>query len=133
MGGLGKTTLAKQVYDDRKVHKRFKIHAWVSVSHPFQIEELLKDLVHQLHNVIRKLAPEEVGQMRSDKLKEVIKNLLQQSRYLIVLDDVWHINVWDSVKLAFPNNNRGSREMLTTHNKNVTLYSCYGHFAGTDN
>ncbi|XP_057761984.1 disease resistance protein RPM1-like [Arachis stenosperma] len=124
MGGLGKTTLAKQVYDDAKVKKRFKIHAWVSVSHPFQIEELLKDLVHQLHNVIGKPAPEEVGQMRSDKLKEVIKNLLQQSRYLIVLDDVWHINVWDSVKLALPNNNRGSRVMLTTRNKSVALYSC---------
>ncbi|XP_061343085.1 disease resistance protein RPM1-like [Gastrolobium bilobum] len=124
MGGLGKTTLAKQVYDDPKVKKRFRIHAWVNVSQSFKIEELLKDLVQQLHNAIGKPAPEAVGQMKSNKLKEVIKNLLQQSRYLIVLDDVWHVNVWDSVKLALPNNNRGSRVMLTTRKKDVALSSC---------
>ncbi|KAK7307346.1 hypothetical protein VNO77_40319 [Canavalia gladiata] len=124
MGGLGKTTLAKQVYDDPKVKKRFRIHAWVTVSQSFKLEELLKDLVQQLHNVIGKPAPEAVGQMKSDKLKEVIKNLLQQSRYLIVLDDVWHVKMWDSLKLALPNNNRGSRVMLTTRKKDIALYSC---------
>lgn len=124
MGGLGKTTLAKQVYDDPKVKKRFRIHAWINVSQSFKMEELLKDLVQQLHNVIGKPAPEAVGQMKSDKLKELIKNLLQQSRYLIVLDDVWHVNVWDAVKLALPTNNRGSRVMLTTRKKDIALYSC---------
>ncbi|XP_027360269.1 disease resistance protein RPM1-like [Abrus precatorius] len=124
MGGLGKTTLAKQVYDDPKVKKRFRIHAWVNVSQSFKLEELLKDLVQQLHNVIGKPAPEAVGEMNSDRLKEVIKNLLQSSRYLIVLDDVWHVKVWDSVKLALPNNDRGSRVMLTTRKKDIALYSC---------
>ena len=49
MGGLGKTTLAKQVYDDPKVKKRFRIHAWINVSQSFKLDELLKDLVQQLH------------------------------------------------------------------------------------
>ncbi|XP_020226355.1 disease resistance protein RPM1 [Cajanus cajan] len=124
MGGLGKTTLAKQVYDDPKVKKRFRIHAWVNVSQSFKLKELLKDLVQQLHNVIGKPAPEAVGQMTSDNLKEVIKSLLQRSRYLIVLDDVWHVRAWDSIKLALPNNNRGSRVMLTTRKKDIALYSC---------
>lgn len=84
----------------------------------------MKDLVQQLHNVIGKPAPEAVGQMKSEKLKEVIKNLLQRSRYLIVLDDVWHANIWDAVKLALPNNDRGSRVMLTTRKKDIALYSC---------
>jgi len=124
MGGLGKTTLAKQVYDDPKVKKRFRIHAWINVSQSFKLQELLKDLVQQLHNVIGKPAPEAVGQMKSEELKELIKNLLQRSRYLIVLDDVWHVKVWDSVKLALPNSNRGSRVMLTTRKKDIALYSC---------
>ncbi|KAK7407107.1 hypothetical protein VNO78_08750 [Psophocarpus tetragonolobus] len=124
MGGVGKTTLAKQVYDDPKVKKRFRIHAWVNVTQSSKLDELLKDLVQQLHNVIGKPAPEEVGQMKSDKLKELIKNLLQQSRYLIVLDDVWQVKDWDSVKLALPNSNRGSRVMLTTRKKDIALYSC---------
>ncbi|AES95653.1 putative P-loop containing nucleoside triphosphate hydrolase, leucine-rich repeat domain, L [Medicago truncatula] len=124
MGGLGKTTIAKQVYDDPKVKKRFRIHAWVNLSQSFKMEELLKDLVEQIHILIGKPVPEAVERMKSDKLKELIKDLLQRSRYLIVLDDVWHVNVWDAVKLALPNNDRGSRVMLTTRKKDIALYSC---------
>jgi disease resistance protein RPM1 len=57
MGGLGKTTLAKQVYDDPKVKKHFRIHAWVNLSQYFKMEELLKDLVQQLYSVIGKPVP----------------------------------------------------------------------------
>ncbi|MCH86423.1 disease resistance protein, partial [Trifolium medium] len=124
MGGLGKTTLAKQVYDDLKIKKRFRIHAWVNLSQSFKMEELLKDLVQQLYSVIGKPVPEAVGMMKIEKVKELIKNLLQRSRYLIVLDDVWNVNVWDAVKHALPNNNRGSRVMLTTRKKDIALYSC---------
>jgi len=124
MGGLGKTTIAKQVYDDPKVKKRFRIHAWVNLSQSFKMEELLKDLVEQIHILIGKPVPEAVERMKSDKLKELIKDLLQRSRYLIVLDDVWHVNVWDAVRLALPNNDRGSRVMLTTRKKDIASYSC---------
>jgi disease resistance protein RPM1 len=115
--------LAKQVYDDPKVKKHFRIHAWVNLSQYFKMEELLKDLVQQLYSVIGKPVPEAVGMMNSDKVKELIKNLLLRSRYLIVLDDVWQVNVWDVVKLALPNNNRGSRVILTTRKRDVALYS----------
>ncbi|XP_054823849.1 disease resistance protein RPM1-like isoform X1 [Prosopis cineraria] len=124
MGGLGKTTVAKQVYDDPKLKKRFKMHAWVTVSQSFKIKELLRDLVQQLYKVIGKPAPAEVGTMKSDNLKEVVKSLLQQSRYLIVLDDIWRVNAWDAIKLALPNNNYGSRIMLTTRNREVALSCC---------
>ncbi|CAJ2647087.1 unnamed protein product [Trifolium pratense] len=119
MGGLGKTTLAKQVYDDPEVKKHFKIHAWVNLSQSSKIEELLKDLVQQLHILIGKPVPEEIGMMKNDELKRLIKNLLQ-SRYLIVLDDVWYVTLWNAVKLALPNNNLGSRVILTTRKTNIT-------------
>ncbi|GAU42459.1 hypothetical protein TSUD_235290, partial [Trifolium subterraneum] len=124
MGGLGKTTLAKQVYDDPEVKKCFRIHAWVNLSQSFKMEEILKDLAQQLHNVIGKPAPESIGMMKIENLKEFIKNFLQRSKkYLIVLDDVWNMNVWDAVKHALPNNNCGSRVILTTRKKDIALYS----------
>ncbi|KAH7514840.1 hypothetical protein FEM48_Zijuj11G0133100 [Ziziphus jujuba var. spinosa] len=46
-------------------------------------------------------------------------DLLQKRRYLIVLDDVWHLYEWDSVKYALPNNNYGSRIILTTRNADL--------------
>ncbi|XP_054775805.1 disease resistance protein RPM1-like isoform X2 [Prosopis cineraria] len=124
MGGLGKTTLAKQVYDDPKVKKLFRMHAWVTISQSFKIHELLRELVQQLHKVIGKSAPAEVGTMKSGSLKEVIKSLLLQRRYLIILDDIWRVNAWDAIQHALPNNNYGSRIILTTRNKDVAAYSC---------
>ncbi|GLT52977.1 hypothetical protein SLA2020_262790 [Shorea laevis] len=126
MGGLGKTTLAKQVYEDAEVKKRFKLHAWVIVSRAFKIEEILKDMVQQLYSVIGKPVPQGVDGMKSDQLKDKIKKLLQQSRYLIVLDDVWQTEAWDAVQLALPNNSYSSRIMLTTRNKEVASTCCIG-------
>ncbi|XP_031252346.1 disease resistance protein RPM1-like [Pistacia vera] len=123
MGGLGKTTLAKQVYDDRQVKKHFTIHAWITVSRNFQMEELLRDMLQQLFRAIRKSVPKAVETMSSDGLKKIIKDILQERRYLIVLDDVWHINDWDGVKYALPTNNCGSRVMLTTRKADLAFTS----------
>uniref|UniRef100_F6I1E8 Disease resistance protein n=1 Tax=Vitis vinifera TaxID=29760 RepID=F6I1E8_VITVI len=41
MGGLGKTTLAKKVYNDNDVQQCFDCHAWIYVSQEYTIRELL--------------------------------------------------------------------------------------------
>jgi disease resistance protein RPM1 len=123
MGGTGKTTLAKQVYDDDKVKKHFKIRAWITVSQSFKIEELLKDMIRQIFSVVSKPFPEGLDSMNNDRLRRIIKDLLQKRRYLMVLDDVWHLEEWDDVKYALPNNNYGSRVMLTTRNADVASTS----------
>lgn len=48
MGGLGKTTLVKRVYENREIKREFKLRAWVTVSQTVrQVEELIKDLIEQ--------------------------------------------------------------------------------------
>ncbi|KAM5573632.1 disease resistance protein RPM1-like [Rosa sericea] len=129
MGGLGKTTLVKQLYEDAKVKKHFKVHAWITVSRSFQMNKLLRHMIHQIFEVIRKPVPqdEEIESMDDNQLRERIKKLLQHSRYLIVLDDLWNRADWDAINHAMPNNNRGSRVMLTTRNVNVASASCLGN------
>lgn len=124
MGGLGKTTLVNQVYDDPKVKKLFKVHAWITVTRSFKMEDLLEDMVQQIFTVIRKPVPQEVSKMDSNRLREKIKDLLRQSRYLIVLDDVWDVEVWGAINLALPSNRYGSRIMVTTRNAEVASSTC---------
>ncbi|XP_061962914.1 disease resistance protein RPM1-like [Populus nigra] len=123
MGGLGKTTLAKQVYDDAEVKKHFSVHAWITVSRSYKMEELLKDILQQLFAADRKPVPKNLESQNSSQLKSIIKEVLQKRRYLIVLDDVWHVNEWDAVKYALPTNNCGSRVMLTTRNADLAFTS----------
>ncbi|KAM1060111.1 hypothetical protein TB1_024072 [Malus domestica] len=119
MGGLGKTTLAKQVYDAAEVKKHFKVSAWIMVTQSFKLGDLLEDMIQQLHKAIRRPAPKGTNNMNNNQLKTIIKDFLQKRRYLIVLDDVWHLYVWDSLKYALPNNTCGGRVILTTRKADV--------------
>jgi disease resistance protein RPM1 len=82
MGGMGKTTLVKKVYDDPEVIKHFKACAWVTVSQSCEIEELLRDLAQKLFSEIRRKVPDGLESMHSDRLKMIIKELLERRRYL---------------------------------------------------
>ncbi|KAA8521200.1 hypothetical protein F0562_011865 [Nyssa sinensis] len=124
MGGMGKTTLAKKVYDDTSVKRQFQSHVWSTVSQSFMIEELLKDIIEQLFREIKKPVPEAVNNMDSNHLKMEIKEFLQQKSYVIVLDDVWSTEAWEAIKCAFPDsNNHGGRIMLTTRNADIASTS----------
>ncbi|KAJ6695774.1 NB-ARC DOMAIN CONTAINING PROTEIN EXPRESSED [Salix koriyanagi] len=124
MGGLGKTTLVRRVYDDPNVKKNYKFRAWITVSQSYKTGDLLKHMIQQLFHVLRKPDPHGVEEMDYDKLMMIINKFLQQRKYLIVLDDVWHINAWDAFKYALPNNNHGSRVLLTTRNYGVASICC---------
>ncbi|WJX56240.1 hypothetical protein P8452_41915 [Trifolium repens] len=123
MGGMGKTTLVKKVYDDPEVIKHFKACAWVTVSQSCEIEELLRDLAQKLFSEIRRKVPEGLESMHSDKLKMIIKELLERRRYLIVFDDVWRMHEWEAVKYALPKNNCCSRIVITTRRSDLAYIS----------
>ncbi|KAL3497678.1 hypothetical protein ACH5RR_040410 [Cinchona calisaya] len=127
MGGLGKTTLVKKVHEDADVRRHFQIRAWVTVSQTFNFEELLKSLIRKLHSEIKKPVPESIESVNStSELKEFIKDFLQQGRYVIVFDDVWDVEFWNSIKFAMPDNSNGSRVLLTTRIMDVASASCKG-------
>ncbi|KAL3832914.1 hypothetical protein ACJIZ3_007650 [Penstemon smallii] len=114
MGGLGKTTLVKMVFDDAIVKKHFHNHAWITVSETFTVEELLKDTIQQLFDQMKLPIPQDLSSMNVNKLKATIKEFLRQRRYVIVFDDVWSIQAWEAIKYVLPYENQGSRVILTT-------------------
>ncbi|XP_059643733.1 disease resistance protein RPM1-like [Cornus florida] len=124
MGGLGKTTLVKKVYDDAAVKKQFESHAWLAVSESPKMVELLRAMIQQLFGEIKRSVPQGLRKMDINRLKLVINEFLQQRRYLVVFDDIWSIHDWEAVKYAFPNNNSGSRIVLTTRFGDIASTSC---------
>ncbi|XP_057478397.1 disease resistance protein RPM1-like [Actinidia eriantha] len=123
MGGLGKTTLTKKVYDNPIVKKHFQNHAWITVSESFKIEKLLQSMIEQLFEEVKQPIPQGVENMDTNSLKGIINAFLQQKRYVLVLDDVWDIKAWQSFRYAFPNGNCGSRVILTTRNIDLASFS----------
>ncbi|KAL3497375.1 hypothetical protein ACH5RR_040107 [Cinchona calisaya] len=114
MGGMGKTTLVKRVYEDVNVKRHFQLHAWLTISQTFHMKVALKNLIRQLFKEINEAVPQEVESMDGDNLRAFVKDFLKQKRYIIVLDDLWRLESWEAIRYAFPETNSQSRILLTT-------------------
>ncbi|XP_059462094.1 putative disease resistance RPP13-like protein 3 [Corylus avellana] len=118
MGGLGKTTLAKKIYNKLRVTRHFNCHVWVYVSQDFGTKELLLKILKELAQLRIKFEDKSV-----DELKEELVKYLKEKRYLIVMDDIWTTEVWDEVRSAFPDISNGSRILITSRNKEVASHA----------
>ncbi|KAH0757057.1 hypothetical protein KY290_020550 [Solanum tuberosum] len=52
-------------------------------------------------------------------LENHLRDLLKGRKYLVVADDVWQKEAWESLKKAFPNSKNGSRVIITSRNEDV--------------
>lgn len=119
-GGLGKTTLAKEVY--HKIQGHFHCWAFVSVSQKPDIKKIIRDVISQ---VSRKDASiNDTSDWDEKKFIAKLRELLQDKRYLIIIDDVWSTQAWNTIKCAFPENNCTSRIIATTRIIDVGKSCC---------
>jgi hypothetical protein len=84
MGGLGKTTLAKMVYNDHRVQKHFELNMWHCVSENFEATHIVRSVIELTTNGRCDL-PDNIELLRR-KLQEAIG----RKKFLLVLDDVWN-------------------------------------------
>ncbi|KAK4422663.1 putative late blight resistance proteinR1A-10 [Sesamum alatum] len=118
MGGIGKTTLARNLYNDPLVVSHFDTCAWIVISQNYDVRAILLGL---LGCVIGKLT-NEILQRKNSQLAVILYQSLIGKRYLVVLDDMWSTKAWDDVRMFFPDDNNRSRIMLTTRELNVSNY-----------
>ncbi|EFH46444.1 predicted protein [Arabidopsis lyrata subsp. lyrata] len=97
MGGIGKTTLARQVFHHDIVRRHFDGFAWICVSQQFTQKYVWQ-------RILQELRPDdgEILQMDEFTRQGKLFQLLETDRYLIVLDDIWKAEDWDRIKEVFP-------------------------------
>uniref|UniRef100_A0A0E0C1V2 Uncharacterized protein n=1 Tax=Oryza meridionalis TaxID=40149 RepID=A0A0E0C1V2_9ORYZ len=103
MGGLGKTTFAKLIYNEPQIKEHFQLSRWVCVSGEFDLSKIASKISMTTNekdcdNVLQKLQQEVSGK-----------------RFLLVLDDVWNPDVdkWSKLKTCLQQGAAGS-VILTT-------------------
>ncbi|KAL9392960.1 hypothetical protein Peur_012245 [Populus x canadensis] len=119
MGGLGKTTLVKKVYDSHPIRRSFDTHSWVTVSKSFASTELLRVALQGFLVTANEPVPDNLQSMTDFQLIDALRNYLWRRRYVIVLDDIWNVNAWETIKYAFPDCNCGNRIIFTTRLSNL--------------
>ncbi|XP_042513512.1 putative disease resistance RPP13-like protein 3 isoform X2 [Macadamia integrifolia] len=125
MGGLGKTTLAKKIYNSDDVCRHFDCRAWITVSQEYNIRELLEGLLGQFVEVISEEQQKRLAKMSDQQFQRELFGYLKGRKYLVVVDDIWHKDDWDSLKAIFPDPEptTRSRVLLTTRNREVALHA----------
>ncbi|KAF4385095.1 hypothetical protein F8388_014228 [Cannabis sativa] len=113
-GGIGKTTLARNVYNAEYVRQHFECFAWITVSQSYDLEKVL----YTMKNQICPMKEEHIGSMEG--VMDLLRKHLQTMRYVIVFDDVWDSEFWSCIKHALTSyNNKGDRVIITTRNTRI--------------
>ncbi|XVF37698.1 hypothetical protein REPUB_Repub20aG0032000 [Reevesia pubescens] len=110
IGGLGKTTLAKMVFNNENVEKHFELKMWVCVSEKFD----LKVIVEKIIEAATRSKPEKDLQMET--LQNNLRDQIYEKKFLLVLDDVWNddLEKWRKLRNRLLGGARGSWIVLTT-------------------
>ncbi|XP_031091541.1 putative late blight resistance protein homolog R1B-16 [Ipomoea triloba] len=119
MGGIGKTTLTRKVYEDSSIISHFYMRAWVTVSQEHNLPQMLQCLL----GCVSASSDEQSNNDDQGQLANRLRKHLKEQRYLIVMDDIWSSTAWDSVQRCFPNDNNGSRILLTSRLREVAEYA----------
>ncbi|XP_024027132.1 disease resistance protein RPM1 [Morus notabilis] len=117
-GGIGKTTLARKVYNDEVVKAHFDCRAWITVSQSYDMQKLLRILARQICTAGERIEED----CSEEELIGLLRQHLQTKRYMIVFDDVWQKEFWKDIKHALPNKDKGSRIIITTRNFTVASF-----------
>ncbi|KAM0006284.1 putative virus X resistance protein-like, coiled-coil [Helianthus debilis subsp. tardiflorus] len=122
MGGVGKTTLARLVYDEPEVTEHFELKAWVCVSDEFDSFGISK--------VIFQSVTGETTEFKDlNLLQEALRDHLREKRLLLVLDDVWSESCqdWDTLVGPFYACAPGSKIIMTTRKDQLLKKLGYGN------
>ncbi|GJZ44872.1 NB-ARC domains-containing protein [Tanacetum coccineum] len=114
MGGMGKTTLARLLYDDQQVKDHFELKAWVCVSDDFDCFNISKVIFQSIGGENKNFAS-------LNLLQEDLKKQLTGKRFLLVLDDIWSdkLEDWEILAAPFFEVARGSKIIITTRKKEL--------------
>ena len=96
MGGIGKTTLARLVYNDNRVIENFDLKAWVCVAENFDGFKIAKTILEEIM-----LSTCNIQNLNLLHIK--IREKLIRKKFFLILDDVWneYYIAWDELFRVF--------------------------------
>ncbi|PNT73367.1 hypothetical protein BRADI_2g57534v3 [Brachypodium distachyon] len=119
LGGLGKTTLSRQVYD--RIGRQFDCRAFVSVSQKPDMRKILRNILTSVTGIEHYPGIEACDE---EQLINKLRGFLNDKRYFVVIDDIWSTVAWPTIRCALLENNLCSRILTTTRITSVARSCC---------
>ncbi|MED6218205.1 hypothetical protein PIB30_024843 [Stylosanthes scabra] len=114
--------------EDIQVVELFAYQAWVVWERPLLLERSTtrrrsRTCSHVVCGLLDLPAEEFKDLTDQEKMKRKVRECMSGEKYLLVLDDIWKTQVWDELQEAFPDNNNGSRILITTRVEEISHYT----------
>ncbi|XP_049410729.1 putative disease resistance protein RGA3 [Solanum stenotomum] len=116
MGGIGKTTVAKRIFNDEEIKQIFEKRVWLCLPEMVETKSFLE-------LILESLTKRKVEVQSRDIIVKMLQDALGEKKYLIVLDDLWRVDStsWHEFMdtLRGINTSRGNCILVTTRIKQV--------------
>ncbi|CAJ1912000.1 unnamed protein product [Sphenostylis stenocarpa] len=126
IGGLGKTTLAKLVFNDKRMDEHFQLKMWVCISDEFNIRQIVVKMINSASanasaSAIALAHQENIKNLDIEQLQSRLRHKLSGQKFLLVLDDVWNDNraKWIELKDLIKVGAVGSKILVTTRSNSI--------------
>lgn len=93
VGGIGKTTLAKNIFNNDVIQQEFRKKIWLSVNQDFNEFDLLERAITEARG------DRQSARNIKAALVRTLKEALEGYKTLLVMDDVWDHQAWECVCL----------------------------------
>lgn len=122
---IGKTTLARKVYQSPEVRNHFEIRTWTALPHKCRAADVLRDIHRQMTNQLRRAPSRQASEEGCDGAaaracgpgrdisNQLYKNMAGR-RYLVVVDGSIAVSDWNSLRASLPDEGNASRVLLIT-------------------
>ncbi|CBI22325.3 unnamed protein product, partial [Vitis vinifera] len=118
MGGVGKTTLVKQVAQLAEDEKLFTAGVYIDVSWTRDSEKLQEGIAKIQQKIADMLGLEFKGKDESTRAVE-LKQRLQKEKILIILDDIWKLVCLEEVGIPSKDDQKGCKIVLASRNEDL--------------
>lgn len=114
MGGIGKTTIAQNLYNDPRISTNFKEQVWVCVSQNYSEIDLLK-------GIIRGIMGDHTKGKSMGELKSMLAGAVREKSIFLVLDDVWRPDLWTNLLRTPFQRAADVKVLVTTRDRSIAL------------
>ncbi|KAL0303762.1 UNVERIFIED_CONTAM: putative late blight resistance proteinR1B-16 [Sesamum radiatum] len=114
MPGLGKTTLAKKIFNDPIIRYNFPVCIWIYISKEFTKKDVFLAILSEFTRI-----DENIYSKSDHELAQLVASHLERGKFLIIMDDVWTIEDWYTLQIALPNNNKKGKVLITSRHVEV--------------
>ncbi|XP_022842188.1 disease resistance protein At4g27190-like [Olea europaea var. sylvestris] len=115
MGGVGKTTMAKEIANEAKADKLFDEFAWADISQDPNVTKIQNQLAEKLGLEVTDITDK---YERAERLRERLGSDRSKS-ILVILDDVWEYTVLETIGFPSARDDKRLKILLTSRDKDV--------------